>query len=307
MHDLIIIGGGPAGMTAAIYGARKVLDQVMISPDIGGQATWAGNIENYLGYWLISGYDLVSKFEEHVKEFGVNQINDKVKSLERHGDTFLTRTEGGQEYESRTVIVAAGRSSRTLGVPGESEYKGKGVAYCATCDAPLFAGEEVAVVGGGNSGLDAAIQLSKIAKKVSMIESAASLTGDPSLQRRVNSAPNVQVLSNTQIKKLFGNTMLTGISTRNLVNGKESDIPVTGVFVEIGSRPNLDFAPKDLALNDDGEIIIDCGNCTNIPGLFAAGDATTVPGKQIIIAAGEGAKALLSAYSYIIRKFADGA
>ena len=306
MLDVVIIGGGAAGMTAAIYAARKVLDLVMISPDVGGQAAWASEVENYLGYRLIRGFDLVMKFEEHVREFGVSRIDDTVKSVEKLDGTFRTATNGGKVYESRTVITASGRSARNLGVPGEEDFKGRGVSYCATCDVPLFPDENVAVVGGGNAGLDAAFQLSKIAKHITLIEEDPALSGDETLQARIKATGKIDILTKTEVTAISGNSLVEGITIRDLDSGRLDCLDVAGVFVEIGSRPSVGFLPKEIALDENGEIIIDCSNRTNIPGLFAAGDATNVPGKQIIIAAGEGAKALISAHKYIVKNFPDG-
>lgn len=303
MHDVVIIGGGPAGMTAAIYAARKRLDLVMISPDIGGQATWAVEVENYLGFAMITGIDLAEKFAAHVKEFDVHLIDSKVTAVEVHDKTFLTKLENGDEFESRTVLVASGRSARNLGVPGEETYKGKGVAYCATCDAPLYSGEDVAVVGGGNAGLSSAVQLISIARQVYIIESMPKLNGDQCFQERISKSPNAKVMTNTEVKDIVGNKLVEGIDVRDFTSGKEERIPVTGVFVEIGSLPNTDFLPANLMLNKYREIEIDNANRTNIPGLVAAGDVTDVPHKQIIIAAGEGAKAMLTAYDYLVRTF----
>jgi len=306
MHDLIIIGAGPAGMTAAIYAARKKLDMVIISPDVGGQIAWTLEVDNYLGFNMISGIDLSEKFEQHIRDFHVEVINDTVDKLETRDGTFLARTRGGKEYESRTVIVASGRSARNLGVPGEEEFKGRDVAYCATCDAPLFGDEDVAVVGGGNAGMGAVVQLIKIAKQIYLIEERPTLTGNAHFMTYIDHAPNVRVLTGKKVEKIFGEKMVTGISIKDVDNGEREDIPVAGVFVEIGSLPNTSFLPVDLKLTPYvGEIEIDCANRTSIPGLFAAGDATTVPHKQIIIAAGEGAKAMLTAYDYLIRNFPD--
>ncbi|HAH87599.1 MAG: FAD-dependent oxidoreductase [Armatimonadota bacterium] len=306
MQDVIIIGGGPAAMTAAIYGARKKLDQIMIAPEFGGQQVWATEIENYLGFRLISGYDLARKFEEHVRDFGVPMVADRVVSLSKADGSFKIKTEGGEEYQSRAVIIASGRSSLNLGVPGEEEFKGKGMAYCATCDAPLFSGEDVAVAGGGNAGLYAVIQLAKIAGTVYLLEAASFLRGDKELQDKIKNTPNVKIFLRTRITQIKGDKFVKSICIQNLETGEESGIPVTGVFVEIGSRPNTSFLPSDVKLNDRGEVEVDCLDRTNVPGLYAAGDVTSVPAKQIIIAAGEGAKALLSAYEYLVRNFAEG-
>lgn len=301
MLDVIIIGGGPAGMTASIYAARKVLSQVLISPDIGGQAAWASEVENYLGYSIISGFELAEKFEDHVKKFGVERLDDKVITLRKHGGrTFVVKTQGGREFESRSVIVASGRSARNLGVPGEEAFKGRGVTYCATCDAPLFAGEDVAVVGGGNAGLDAALQLTKIARNVYLIESDTHVSGDKKFQQKVLGAKNVSILMGTEVTAISGNRMVKGVHLRNVETGQETRISVTGVFIEIGSLPNVDFLPPEVKVNKHKEIVIDCACFTSLPGVFAAGDVTNIPNKQIIVAAGEGAKALLSANDYLI-------
>ncbi len=303
MYDIIIIGGGPAAMTAAIYAARKELAPLMIAPELGGQAMWAGAIQNYLGYRVISGYDLVQKFEEHVRDFNVPIAMESVTGVTKTGDVFTVRTETGKEYEGHAVLVATGRSVRDLGVPGEDKYKGKGIAYCATCDAPLFAGEKVGVAGGGNAGLEAAVQLIKIAEIVYIIEGLPTLTGDAVLQEHIRAAKNAQVFTRTAITRVDGNGFMTGIGIKNLDTGDESELPATGLFVEIGSRPNVGFLPPDVNLNEYNEVIIDCANRTNIPGLYAAGDVTNVAAKQIIIAAGEGGKALLDAYKYLIHNF----
>lgn len=304
MHDLIVIGGGPAGMTAAIYAARKQLDMVMISPDVGGQATWAVDVDNYLGYHLISGLDLTAKFEDHVKNLGIKVITGRVRRVAKTGKTFVVDVEGGESFKGRVVIVATGRTPRKLGVPGEEEYKGKGVAYCATCDAPLFADEEVAVVGGGNAGLDAAIQLSAIAKKVTLIEYGPNLTGDLCLQENIFSASNVIVLTGTEVVSLGGDDMLREVVVRKVGAEDKTPIPAAGIFIEIGSLPNTAFLPEGIEENEYKEIVVDCWNRTSVTGLYAAGDVTDVPHKQIIIAAGEGSKALLSAYYYLTHEFA---
>jgi len=300
MLDVLIIGGGPAGMTASIYAARKVLSQILISPDVGGQAAWASEVENYLGYSIISGFDLAEKFEDHVKRFGVERLDDRVAALHKNGRTFVIKTMGGREFESRTVIVASGRSARNLGVPGEEEFKGKGVTYCATCDAPLYAGEDVAVVGGGNAGLDAALQLARMSPTVYVIESEGQLTGDKKFQQRIRRAKNVRLLTDTEVTSISGGKMLESLAVRNTASGEESRIAVTGVFVEIGAMPNVGFLPPEVKVNKRGEVVIDCACYTSMPGVFGAGDVTNIPNKQIIIAAGEGAKALLAANDYLI-------
>jgi alkyl hydroperoxide reductase subunit F len=305
MYDVIIVGGGPAGMTAAIYASRKALSQVLISPDVGGQAAWASEIENYLGYPYVTGFDLAMKFEKHLKSFKVNMQDDRVATLMRDDRTFRVKTEGGQEHEGRCVIVCSGRSARNLGVPGEEEYKGRGVTYCATCDAPLYGGKDVAVVGGGNAGLDATIQLSRIAAKVYLIEVEREISGDKKYMASLRNAPTVQILTHTEVNEIRGSRFVESITATDTDTGDRSEIPVGGVFVEIGSMPNVGFLPPEIKVNKHGEIVVDCANHTSAEGVFAAGDVTNIPHKQIIIAAGEGSKAMLSADDYLIHHFPE--
>jgi NADH-dependent peroxiredoxin subunit F len=305
MYDVIIIGGGPAGMTAAIYASRKALSQVLISPDVGGQAAWASDIENYLGYPFVTGFDLAMKFEKHLKSFNINMQDDRVATLMPNDRTFLVKTEGGRECEGRSVIVCSGRSARNLGVPGEEEYKGRGVTYCATCDAPLYSGKDVAVVGGGNAGLDAAIQLSRIANKVHLIETEPEITGDKKYMAGLRNAQNVQVLTHTEVNEIRGNRFVESIAITDTETCEQSEIRVGGVFVEIGSMPNIGFLPPEVKVNRHGEIVVDCANHTSARGIFAAGDVTNIPRKQIIIAAGEGSKAMLEADDYLVHNFPE--
>lgn len=296
LYDLIIIGAGPAGITAAVYAARKKMNFLVVTGDIGGQAAWSGDIENYTGYQFITGPELASKFEEHMRKYGITvKENEEVESLERAGAVIKIRT-GKGEYESRTAIIASGKVSRELGVSGEKEFKNRGLTYCATCDGPLFAGKDVAVIGGGNSALDAALQLIKIAKRVYIINNTPKLGGDPVMREKVESSPAVSVLNGAQVTGISGDKMVTGIKIKR--EGKEESIAVGGIFVEIGLIPNSGFAGL-VEKNQRGEININCKNETSVPGVFAAGDVTDVPEKQIIIAAGEGSKAALAAFKYI--------
>jgi len=299
VYDLIIIGAGPAGITASVYAARKRMNFLVIAGDIGGQTAWSGDIENYTGYQFISGLDLTAKFQEHMQKYGVGVKEDElVVELSGQNETIVLKTDKGR-YETKTAIIASGKKSRELSVPGEKEFKNKGITYCATCDGPLFAGKDVAVIGGGNAGLEATIQLMKIADHIHLIESGAALNGDAILQEKVAGSNKVTVMTETQIKAVLGDKLVSGIKVET--NGKEQELKLQGVFVEIGLIPNSDFA-KEVEKNQDAEIIIDKHNRTSIPGIFAAGDVTDVPEKQIIIAAGEGAKASLSAFRYLIQK-----
>ncbi len=298
MYDLIIIGAGPAGITAAVYAARKKMNFLVITQDIGGQAAWSGDIENYTGYQFVTGPELVSKFEEHMRKYQIEaKEGEETVDLEKAGDIIRVRTSKAA-YEAKTVIIASGKVSRALGVPGEKEYKNKGLTYCATCDGPLFAGKDVAVIGGGNSALDAALQLMKIARKVYIINNTPKLGGDPVMREKIEASKVVSVYNGSKVAAITGNKMVTGITITR--SGKTESIPVEGIFVEIGLVPNSGFA-RSIEKNQHGEIRINCKNETNLAGVFAAGDVTDVPEKQIIIAAGEGSKAALSAFKYISR------
>lgn len=300
-YDLIIIGAGPAGMTAGVYAARKQLDTLIMTGDVGGQTTWSSGIENYLGFRIVTGPELVSKFEEHLRSFPVEMDYTRVDALSLVDGGFAVRTEDGRTVTSRAVVVATGKSPRMLNVPGEREFAAKGVAYCATCDGPLFGGANVAVVGGGNSGLDAVVQMMKICPKVYLIEAADHLRADEVMVEQARNAPNVEILTRTLVREIHGDAFVHSITVEDLASAQTRRIEVTGVFVEVGLVPNSDLVKDILALNANSEIPVDCAARTSVPGLFAAGDVTAVPEKQIIIAAGDGAKAALGAYSYLVR------
>ena len=294
MKELVIVGAGPAGITAAIYAARKQLDFSVISSDIGGQAAWSGDIENYTGYQFITGPDLAIKFREHLQNFSFELLEgSSAEKIEKAAAGFRVKTSDGKTIDSRTLIIASGKRPKPLNVPGEAEFKNRGVTYCATCDGPLFSGKAVAVIGGGNSALDAALQMMKIASKVHLINIEKELGGDPVMREKVVSAKNVEVMNHAKTLSISGDRFVTGIEVE-----KFGRIPVEGVFVEIGLLPNsgmIDFVDK----NEAGEIVVNCAAETSHPGVFAAGDVTNVQEKQIIIAAGEGSKAALAAFRYL--------
>lgn len=300
-YDLIILGAGPAGMTAGVYACRKQLDTLILTDDVGGQATWSSGIENYLGYIYITGTELVQKFEEHVKAFNVKMEYTRAEKLSQENGGFIVHTTDGREFKARSVIVATGKSPRLLDVPGEKEFTGRGVTYCATCDAPVFQGMNVAVVGGGNSGLDAVVQLMKICPKVFLIEATPELRADEVMIEQAKAADNVDIFTNAMVKEIRGEQMVSSISIEDAETHETTDLDVSGVFVEIGLVPNTRFIEQLVRLNKYGEIPVDCAARTGIAGLYAAGDVTDVPEKQIIIAAGDGAKAALGAYSYLVR------
>jgi alkyl hydroperoxide reductase subunit F len=302
LYDVIIIGGGPAGLSAAIYAARKVLKTLLVSKDIGGQVTWTYDVDNYLGFSQIDTADLIAKFEEHVQKYGVEKLVEvEVKALELTGKIKKVVTGKGETYLGKTIIIATGKRPRPLGVPGEKELLGMGVTYCSTCDAPLFADLDVAVAGGGNSALEAVIDLMKVARKVYMV-SLTPLTGDRILQDKVVSSPKVEVFTEHEILRIVGDSAVEGLEIKSLTTGEAKRLSVAGIIVEIGLLPNSGLVVDTLQTNRIGEIVIDSRCGTGVSGVFACGDVTDVPYKQVIVAAGEGAKAALSAYDYIINQ-----
>ncbi|MBE3587553.1 MAG: FAD-dependent oxidoreductase [Thermoanaerobacteraceae bacterium] len=301
MYDVTIIGMGPAGLTAAVYAARKKLSTVLIGEKYGGQMATAPGVENYMGFQYIEGPELLAKFEENVKKYPVERVEGRVVKIGRQNGHFVTRTADGREFSSRTVIVATGKVPRRLNAPGERELTGRGVSYCAVCDAPLFAGMEVAVVGGGNAALSAAYDLIKIARQVYVV-SLENWIADPVIIDKVKDAPNLTKLVGYETVCIEGEDRVTGIVLRSLATGEEKKLPVQGVFVEVGSVPSTDFVDGLLELNEKGEIKVECDCTTSVPGAFAAGDVSSIPEKQVIVAAGEGAKAALGAYRYLLNQ-----
>ncbi|MEW6008766.1 MAG: FAD-dependent oxidoreductase [Candidatus Omnitrophota bacterium] len=308
VFELIIIGAGPAGITAAVYASRQRLDTLVLTQDVGGQAGISGDIENYTGYQFITGPELVKKFEEHLHKYDIQlKEEEKVIRVSKEDDLCVVKSEK-EIYKSKTVIIASGKRSKELNVPGEKEFKNKGLTYCATCDGPLFSKKIVAVIGGGNSALDAALQLIKIAKHVYIINITSQLAGDSIMRQKVTDSNIVTILNDSQVKQVLGDKMVNAIKIRKLQpqrpqiataeTAEEQIIDVQGVFVEIGLIPNSEFT-KGIEKNEFGEIKVNSRNETNIRGIFAAGDVTDVPEKQIIIAAGEGSKAALSAFRYL--------
>jgi len=301
MRELIIIGGGPAGMTAAVYAARKQIDALLISKDIGGQALWSASVENYMGYQYIEGFELMAKFEEQMKQFPVEQkIGQEVAALSRQNAGFEVRTANGESYQAKAVIVATGKRPRQLNVPGEERLKGRGVTYCAICDGPLFAGQKVAVIGGGNSALEAADDIVKIAEHVYLV-SLTPFTGDQALIDKIRDASNLTAFLEHEVAAIDGESLVEAITIRGIKGGEEKRLEVGGVFIEIGMIPSSDLSKGIVRLNELGEIEINCATDTGIPGLFAAGDVTNAPEKQILVAAAEGAKAALQAHKYLQR------
>jgi len=288
-------------MTAAVYAARKQLKTLLVSQDLGGQPLKTAGVENYMGYQLIEGPDLMHKFEEQVKQFPLDvKIGQTVTSLAQIKNGFEVKTKEGETYQGMVAIVATGKRPRLLNVPGEDKFMGKGVTWCAICDGPLFSGQKVAVIGGGNSALEATDDMVKIAEQVYLV-SITQLTGDQVLIDKVKSASNLTMFLGHEVVAITGKNLVAGIKIRNLKSKQEKELEVGGVFVEIGLIPNSGLVKGLVGMNRLDEIEVNCANETNIPGLFAAGDVTTVPEKQIVVAAGEGAKAALQAHRYLQR------
>jgi alkyl hydroperoxide reductase subunit F len=298
MKQLVIIGGGPAGISASIYAVRKKMDFVLITKEVGGQVIKAGNIENYLGYAMVDGIILVEKMMEHMRKLGVEPILDEVVDVERLSEGFEVRTASGQSFKTKTVLFCTGSEHRRLNVPGEKEYTGRGISYCYTCDAPFFKDKKVAVVGGGNSGFEAVEQLLNYASTIYLLEISDQFRADEVLREKVLGNEKVIPLLRHRVVSAEGDGMfLKAIVVEDLEKGRTYRLDVEGLFVEIGLEPNTKLAQKlGVLLNSRGEIIIDCNNRTSERGVYAAGDCTNVFAKQIITAAGEGAKALLSIY-----------
>ncbi|ENO75664.1 alkyl hydroperoxide reductase subunit F [Thauera sp. 63] len=304
--DVLVVGGGPAGAAAAIYAARKGIRTGIVAERFGGQVMDTMAIENFISVKYTEGPKLVASLEEHVKEYEVDVMNlqrvAKVVPGSADGTTLAeVQLENGATLKSRTVIVATGARWREMNVPGEKEFRGKGVAYCPHCDGPLFKGKRVAVIGGGNSGVEAAIDLAGVVAHVTLLEFADELRADAVLQKKLYSLPNVTVIKSAQTTEVTGTDKVNGLVYKDRKTDETHRIELEGIFVQIGLLPNTDFLKGSLELSRFGEIIVDAKGQTSVPGVFAAGDCTTVPYKQIIIAMGEGAKASLSAFDHLIR------
>jgi alkyl hydroperoxide reductase subunit F len=299
MYELIIIGGGPAGMTAAVYSARKLLNTFLIAKEIGGQVMWTSSVENYMGYQVIESDELIARFQKQVDQFPVVQkIGANVTQVKKINEGFDVTADSGEAFQGQAVILASGKRPRRLNIPGEIELTGRGLTYCSTCDAPDYAGQKVAVIGGGNSALEAVLDLLKVAAHVDVV-SVTPLTGDPILIQKVIEANNLTIYTEHQTEKILGESTVEGIVIKDNKTGDNKQLDVTGVFIEIGLVPNSDMVKDLVKLTPAGEVPINASCETEIPGLFAAGDVSTVPEKQIVIAAGEGAKAALAAHRYL--------
>lgn len=302
-YDIIIVGGGPAGVTAGIYTARYMLSALLITKEKGGQMSESGYIENYPGITKIFGPDLVGKFYDHLAYYNVPIILDEVISVKKNvNEIFSVTTSSGRTFKSKTVILAMGVVRRKLGIPGEKEFAGRGVSYCAPCDAPLFKGKVVAVVGGGNSAANAALLLAEYANKVYLIHRRDKLRAQPFYVEQLYAQHKIEIILKSNVAEIGGDSVVRWIKIRE----SRQKIPVDGVFIEIGSDPPKEFFKKiGVEIDKDGYVKVNSDQSTNIPGLFAAGDCTTACNKfkQIVTAAAEGAIAADAAYKYILTKF----
>ncbi|AOS97699.1 NADH dehydrogenase [Microbulbifer aggregans] len=306
-YDVLVVGGGPAGAAAAIYAARKGIRTALVAERFGGQVMDTVGIENFISVPYTEGPKLAAGLEQHVKEYGVDIISEQRAASIQRRQLLELELESGATLASRSVVLATGARWRELGVPGEAEYRTRGVAYCPHCDGPFFKGKHVAVIGGGNSGIEAAIDLAGIVKHVTVLEFADTLRADDVLVRKARSMGNVDIITNAQTTEVLGDgNKVTGLRYTDRVNGNSVDIELAGVFVQIGLVPNTEFLQEsDIELNRMGEVVIDERGATSLPGVFAAGDATTVPYKQIVISMGAGATAALGAFDYLIRHSED--
>ncbi|EZQ19297.1 MULTISPECIES: alkyl hydroperoxide reductase subunit F [Halopseudomonas] len=308
-YEVLIVGGGPAGAAAAIYAARKGIRTGLVAERFGGQVMDTVGIENFISVPYTEGPKLVASLEQHVKEYDIDVITEQTAAKLTTDDMIEITLESGATLSSRSVILATGARWREMNVPGEQEYRGKGVAYCPHCDGPLFKGKRVAVIGGGNSGIEAAIDLAGIVEHVTVLEFSDTLRADEVLQRKARSLPNVKIIKNAATTEVRGDgNKVVGLTYTDRVSGESADVDVAGIFVQIGLVPNTDWL-KDSGINLTrfGEIEIDARGATSLPGVFAAGDVTTVPFKQIVISMGAGATASLAAFDHLIRTSAPEA
>ena len=307
-YDIIIVGAGAAGLTAALYAARRQLKTLVLSRDFGGQTATTFTIENYPGVEFTTGPDLMNQFAAQAKKFGAEIVLDSITTITKTATGFDLRTATDTNYHARALILTTGKEHRHLDVLGEKEFLNKGVVYCATCDAPLFEGKTVAVIGGGNAAMDAALLLTKIASKIYLVHRRGEFRAEAVLIDKVTNDPKVELVLNSTVKEIKGDQFVNAVVVTTPAG--EKTLPVEGVFVEIGQVVESRFLQDLVRLNDAGEIVVDQLNQTSCPGIFAAGDTTTVPFKQTVISAGEGAKAALAAYNYLQgrepdAKFAD--
>lgn len=303
IYDLIIIGGGPAGAAAAVYAGRKKLKTLFISESFGGQSLVSDDIGNWIGVKKITGFEFAKILEEHIRAQEDVEIKmpEKAMAVKKLENGFGITTDKNNNYQSKTLIITSGGRRRRLNVPGEDRFEGRGVSYCSTCDAPIFQGKEMAVIGGGNAGLEAVIDLIPYAVKIYLVNRGSELTGDPLTLEEVGKSDKVAIINNAQTQEILGEQFVTAIKYLDKQDNRQKELPVDGVFVEIGSVPNSEFVKGLVEMNSAGEIIVDHKTgVTSAPGIFAAGDVTDEIYKQNNISAGDGVVAALSAYNYIL-------
>ncbi len=302
VFDMLVVGGGPAGASAAIYSARKGIRTGVVAERFGGQVLDTMGIENFISVKETEGPKLAVALEQHVKEYDVDVMNLQRATALVPGELIEIRLASGASLKAKSVVLATGARWRQMNVPGEEQYRNRGVAYCPHCDGPLFKGKRVAVIGGGNSGVEAAIDLAGIVAHVTLLEYDSRLRADAVLQRKLHSLPNVTVITNAQTTEVSGDgNKVDGLRYTDRDSGEARSVELEGIFVQIGLLPNTDWLKGSVALSNRGEIEVDARGQTSVPGVFAAGDVTTVPYKQIVIAMGEGSKAALGAFDHLIR------
>jgi len=307
MYELIIIGGGPAGVAAGVYAARKKIKTLVVAKSFGGQSEVSADIQNWIGTKSVPGFEFSKMLEEHLKAQDEIEIVDGefVTGVEKIADGFSVKTESGKEFKTKTLLIASGSHRKKLGIPGESEFDGKGVVYCSTCDAPLFGGKTVAVVGGGNAGLEAVVDLFPYAKKIYLLEYSDKLNGDLTTQEKIKSSDKVEVLTMAAAKEVVGEKFVTGLKYEDRNSGQVKELSVDGVFVEIGMIPNTDFVKSIVDTNEFGEIVVDHRTQqSSTEGIWAAGDASDVLYKQNNVSAGDAVKAVLSIDTYLHGRWA---
>ncbi len=301
IYDTIIVGGGPAAMSAAVYAARKEMNVLLVTKSIGGQITYTAHVDNYLGLPQIGGQVMKEQFVFHMEQYPIAEsVGENVILVTQKDKTFVIKTEDSKAFKGKSVVYCAGKEYRRLGVRNEEKFIGHGIAFCATCDAPLYKGKKVAVVGGANSALTAARDLITFASEIHLVHRRDTFKADAALVKEVKKAKNVTFHTNMTVQEFLGNDTLTGVRLKSTTSTTTTDLAVDGVFLEIGLSANTDPVKDLVRLNDRGEIPVRSDNATSVSGFFAAGDVTDVPEKQIVIAAGEGAKAALSAYKYLL-------
>lgn len=297
MYDTIIVGGGPGGVSAGIYAARKKMKTVLITDSFGGQSIVSDDIQNWVGTKNVSGFDLAKMLEEHLRvQEGIEIVDDdRVAHVSKIDGGFKVKTNKAREYETKTLVLSSGSRRRRMGVPGEDKFDGKGVAFCATCDAPLFKDKTVAVVGGGNAGLESAIDLISYATKIYLLERGTALKGDAVTQDKVKASPKVEIVYQAEVQEVVGDKFVNGLKYKDAKTGEVKDLELQGVFVEIGAVPNSDFVKELVELNKFGQIVVDARTMmSKTPGIWAVGDVCDTPYKQNNIAAGDAVKAILN-------------